>query len=247
MRSLRLLPALAAAAALIQAPAAAQQVPLDSTAVRPLVPDSASTVRVCAGGDVTLGTNLDTAWVRAAIRRGPLPSPESLLAPLRALVDDADLVLLNVEGAIGDGPVSRSKCRPGSTQCYAFRQPPETAGALAAIAPHARVIGNVANNHARDAGWDGLRDTRRLLEEASVAVTGIDTVATLVATVSGDTVAFLGYSTSGGPDPSDIAAVRRHVARAAKRWPRVVVTPERSGSGTPARPVTRPIITPSAW
>ena len=235
MRSLRLLPTLSAVAALVAAPAAAQQVPLDSAAVRPLAPDSASTVRVCAGGDVTLGTNLDTAWVRAATRRGPLPSPESLLAPLRPLVDDADLVLLNVEGAIGDGPVSRSKCRPGSTQCYAFRQPPETAAALAGIAPHGRVIGNVANNHARDAGWDGLRDTRRLLEEASVAVTGIDTVATPVATVSGDTVAFLGYSTSGGPDPRDIAAVRRHVARAAERWTRVVVTMHMGGEGIRAQ------------
>ncbi|HSJ63731.1 MAG TPA: CapA family protein [Gemmatimonadaceae bacterium] len=233
MRRLQLLPVLAAAA-LTGVSAGAQQVPLDSAAAS-ATRDSAATVRVCAGGDVTLGTNLDTAWVRIARRGGPLPEPHALLAPLRPLLDDADLVLLNVEGAIGEGPVSRSKCRPGSTQCYAFRQPPATAAALAGVAPHARVIGNVANNHARDAGWDGLRETRRLLEEAGVAVTGLDTVATLVATLAGDTVAFLGYSTSGGPDPRDVAAVRRHVARAAERWPRVVVTMHMGAEGIRAQ------------
>lgn len=215
--------------------AGAQQVPLDSAAVQ--VPrDSTATVRVCAGGDVTLGTNLDTAWVRVArSARGGMPAPASLLAPLRPLLDDADVVLLNVEGAIGDGPVSRSKCRPGSTQCYAFRQPPATASAIGGVAMRGRVVGNVANNHARDAGWDGLVETRRLLEEANVAVTGLDTIATPVATFGGDTVAFLGYSTSGGPDPRDLGAVRRHVARAAGRWPRVVVTMHMGAEGIRAQ------------
>jgi hypothetical protein len=89
--------------------------------------DTTPGVRVCAGGDVTLGTNLDTSWVAAARRRAPgqrvqaLPSPDSLLAPLRPLLSDADVVLLNVEGAVGDGPIHRRKCAPGSTACYAFR------------------------------------------------------------------------------------------------------------------------------
>jgi hypothetical protein len=140
-----------------------------------------------------------------------------------------------VEGAIGEGPVSRQKCRPGSRSCYAFRQPSAAAEALAGVAPESRVIGNVANNHARDAGWDGLAETRRLLETATVAVTGIDTVATPVGTASGDTIAFLGYSTSGGPDPRDLDAVRRHVARAAERWPRVVVTMHMGAEGIGAQ------------
>ncbi len=93
-------------------------------------------LRICAGGDVLLGNNLDTLWAaRAAARLGqevpPFPDPDSLLAPLRRLVDDADIVLLNVEGAIGDGPAPR-KCRPGSTRCYAFRQPIASAAALPA-------------------------------------------------------------------------------------------------------------------
>ncbi|HUF29997.1 MAG TPA: hypothetical protein VMM77_04965, partial [Gemmatimonadaceae bacterium] len=62
---------------------AAQQVPIDTTAVPMATSDSLSVVRVCAGGDVTLGTNLDTTWTRrAAGARGvarvrALPPPAS--------------------------------------------------------------------------------------------------------------------------------------------------------------------------
>jgi hypothetical protein len=230
--------ALITGAICVAASARAQEIPLDSAALR-VIPDSARTVRVCAGGDVTLGNNLDTAGTNAARRAGAraraLIPPATLMAPLRPLLDDADIVMLNVEGAIGEGPVSRQKCRPGSRSCYAFRMPPAAAEAMAGVAPQARVIGNVANNHARDAGWDGLTDTRRRLEAAGVAVTGMDTVATPVATEAGDTIAFLGYSTSGGPDPRDLEAVRRHVSRAAERWPRVVVTMHMGAEGIGAQ------------
>ncbi|HEU4565015.1 MAG TPA: CapA family protein [Gemmatimonadaceae bacterium] len=204
--------------------------------------DSAATgVRVCAGGDVTVGTNLDTTWVRMAARRlrtrvRALPNPDSLLAPLRPLVRDADVVLVNVEGAIGTGAVEKPKCRKGSTQCFAFRQPPATARALRRLGgDHAAVIGNVANNHSGDAGPDGLRETMRRLEGAGVQVTGADTLATVVVTPAGDTVAFLGFSTSAGPDPRDLDAVRRHVERAAARWPRLVVTMHMGAEGANAQ------------
>jgi hypothetical protein len=203
-------------------------------------PDSARTVRVCAGGDVTLGTNLGPEWVHTASRRygitvDPFPDPDSLLAPLRPLVEDADVVLLNVEGAIGEGPAPR-KCAPGSTRCFAFRQPVGTAAALRRLGgDDAEVVGNVANNHAGDAGTAGLRATVQHLEEAGVRVTGADTLAARVVTARGDTVAFLGFSTSGGPDPRDLAAVRRHVGRAAAEHARVVVTMHMGAEGVRAQ------------
>jgi hypothetical protein len=195
--------------------------------------------RVCAGGDVTLGTNLDTGWVHTASARlgrrvAALPSPDSLLAPLRPLLIDADIVLLNVEGAIGEGPPARRKCAPGSTSCFAFRSPIAAAAALRGVAPEARVVGNVANNHARDAGDPGWRATARHLRDADVHVTGMDTVPELVALPSGDTVAFLGFSAWAGPSVSDLAAVRRHVRRAAERHRYVVVTFHAGAEGSRA-------------
>ena len=198
------------------------------------------TVRICAGGDVTLGTNLDTTWARAASGRlgypvRALPDPRALLAPLRPLVLDADILLLNVEGAIGAGRPGTRKCSRGSSNCYAFRQPTAAARALREIGGNARVVGNVANNHARDAGEGGLRETVRHLRRAGVDVTGDDSTATPVAIGRRDTVAFLGYSTSGGPDPRDLDAVKRHVARAAERYPRVVVTMHMGAEGSDAQ------------
>lgn len=228
---------LAAALALSATPLDAQWRRRPRTPPRPVQTDTAAGVRVCAGGDVTLGTNLDTTWVHTARarlgRRVPaLPSPDSLLAPLRPLLADADVVLLNVEAAIGEGHINRRKCARGSTACFAFRSPVAAAGAMRRVAPaSARVIGNVANNHARDDGDIGRRNTVRHLADAGVQVTGMDTIATPVVTVRGDTVAFLGYAQWTGPDPRDLPAVRRQVRRAADQYARVVVTMHMGAEG----------------
>lgn len=191
-------------------------------------------VRVCAGGDVLLGNNLDTTW--AVHRRvPPHPDPVQLLEPLRPLVRDADIVLLNVEGAIGEGPTP-PKCRPGSRSCYAFRQSPAAANALRQLAGGAQFVGNVANNHAMDAGRAGFETTQRHLLAAGAHVTGADTLPTVVATDRGDTVAFLGFSTfAAGPDARDLDGVRRHVSRVAGRYPRLILTVHIGAEGVAAQ------------
>ncbi len=197
-------------------------------------------IRVCAGGDVLLGNNLDTTWAaRASGRIGravsSTPDPFPLLAPLLPLVADADIVLLNIEGAIGEGAAS-SKCQPGSRNCYAFRQPPGVAPALRQLAGDGELVGNVANNHAMDAGHLGFLATQEHLAQADVHVVGADTIATIVITPNGDSVAFLGFSTAqAGPDPRDLAAVRRHVMRAATDHALVVVTMHMGAEGVEAQ------------
>jgi hypothetical protein len=194
---------------------------------------------VCAGGDVMLGSNLDTAWARQAKRVAPfdgfLPDPDSLLAPLRPMVADADVVLVNVEGAIGEGQAPH-KCRPGATRCYAFRQEATVAGALRRFLPGGEVVGNVANNHAGDAGPLGLEQTVTRLEGAGISVTGADTLPTLVPLPSGDTLAVLGFSTfSVGLDARDLAAVQRRVSSAAARFHRVIVSVHLGAEGIDAQ------------
>ena len=200
----------------------------------------AATLRVCSGGDVMLGSNLDTTWaVRASQRLGrrvnPFPDPEALLAPLRPLVEDADVILFNIEGAIGEGPAER-KCRPGSTSCYAFRQPIAVADALARFAGRSTMVGNLNNNHAGDAGASGFAQTAAHLERAGVHTTGADTLASVVTAANGETVAMLGFGTSPGrPDGRDLRAVRRHVERAAAEHRRVIVTMHMGAEGASAQ------------
>jgi poly-gamma-glutamate capsule biosynthesis protein CapA/YwtB (metallophosphatase superfamily) len=197
--------------------------------------------RVCAGGDVTLGTNLDPVWASESARRlaasyGLSADPDSLAPQLRPFVSGADLVLLNIEGAIGEGRAPR-KCSPKSTSCYAFRQPPNTARALRAVVDSSvTVVGNVANNHSHDAGPSGRDSTIALLDAAGIFVTGADTLATPVVLSSGDTVGVLGfYTDNDSPDARDLPAVRRHVARAARRYGTVIVTMHLGAEGPAAQ------------
>ena len=228
------------AATLLAAPGVGETAAGQDAAATVARSDSGAGVRVCAGGDVTLGTNLDTTWTKQMsewLRRPvpALPNPNAALRPLQPLVRDADIVLVNIEGAIGSGPVEKPKCEPGASGCFALRQPPAAAAALRRLSPRGQVVGNLANNHARDAGERGYERTVALLEHARVHVTGADTLATPVVTRGGDTVAFLGFSTSTGPDPRDLAAVRRHVARAAARYPLLVVTMHLGAEGRSAQ------------
>jgi len=98
------------------------------------------------------------------------------------------------------------------------------------------VVGNVANNHARDAGSDGRDSTIAALVRAGVAVTGADTIATPVPTPAGDTIGVLGFYTSDStPDARDTAAVRRLVERASERYPAVIVTMHLGAEGRDAQ------------
>ena len=193
-------------------------------------------VRVCAGGDVTLGTNLDTSWAigRSSKATPALPDPSALLSPLKPLLSGAQVVLLNVEGAIGEGRVP-PKCEGRSTLCYAMRQPIRSAAALRHVADSALVVGNVANNHARDAGEAGFGSTLRWLGEAGVLVTGADTLATVVPIGAADTLAVLGFSPWSVANVKDLSAVRRYVASAAAKYGRVIVTMHIGAEGAVAR------------
>lgn len=186
--------------------------------------------RVCAGGDVTLGTNLDTAWAKLGARRlrqgyGISDDPWTLVAPLRPLFADADVVLLNVETAIGSGP-ARTKCGPRSRNCYAFRGPPGSAEALRSLGDSsAVVVGNIANNHARDAGDTGVDSTIAHLRRAGILVTGADTLATRVMLPDSTVIGVLGFYTSDIlTDARKISAVYRHVKRAVDEYGTVIVT-----------------------
>lgn len=197
--------------------------------------------RLCAGGDVTLGTNLDPAWARTAAdslltQFGLRAEPDSLGALLKPFLAGADVVLLNVEGAIGSGRAPR-KCGPRSTSCFAFRMPTASAKAFRNMADSGVVvIGNVANNHARDAGDAGRDTTVALLDKAGVFVTGYDTVATPVPLPGGDTIGVLGfYADNTAPDARDLAAVRRFVKRAAEQYDIVLVTMHLGAEGAGAQ------------
>jgi hypothetical protein len=169
-------------------------------------------------------------------QHGLSAEPDSLIAPLRSLFADADVVILNVETAIGTGRAS-TKCGRRSKNCYAFRSPPSAAPALRSLGDSVVVVvGNVANNHARDAGDDGVDSTIAHLGRAGVLVTGADTLATPIILSDSTTLAVLGFYTSDIPtDARDLTAVRRHVYRAVEQYGTVIVTAHIGAEGIGAQ------------
>src|SRR5205823_3897876 len=100
----------------------------------------------------------------------------------------SDLTVGNLETTLGSG--GSSKCSAGSTSCFSFQAPPDTAAALRS-AGFAAV--NVANNHSDDYGLSGQEQTEAALRKAHLPHTGRPGQTTYL-TRRGVKIALLGFA-----------------------------------------------------
>ena len=132
----------------------------------------------------------------------------------------SDLVMGNLEQPLTTD-TGASKCgSPPEPNCFAFRSPP-------GYAKHLKDGGfdlvNTANNHVRDFGTAGARNTRAALDSAGIRYTG-NTGEITVVRVKGITVAVVGFSSYvGANNLNDLDASRAVIRRAAQRADLVVV------------------------
>lgn len=129
----------------------------------PLTASEGRRVRIAAAGDTMMGTDL---------RRGPsglAPGDgEVIFEEVAPIFKAADVAFLNLEGPLADG-LQSSKCKPGSTSCYAFRTPTRYANALV----YAGIdMVSLANNHAFDLGAAGQQATMDALGALGIAHAG---------------------------------------------------------------------------
>ena len=132
----------------------------------------------------------------------------------------ADLVMGNLEQPLTPD-TGTSKCgTPPSPNCFAFRAPPS-------YARHLEGAGfglvNTANNHAKDFGTAGARNTRKALQQAGILATGnLDEITTTE--VKGIKIAAVGFSSyAGANNLNDLQHSRAIVQRARQRADLVVV------------------------
>lgn len=164
-------------------------------------------------GDIMMGTDFP-------VPRLPADGGARLFEPAKDLLESADLTFGNLEGPLAIGG---SSTKVGCEKCYAFRTPP-------GYSRHLREAGfdamSVANNHARDFGEEGQRQTVRALADQGIGWAGtLKQPMVVLEDAWGRRCAFLAFSTGpAGPRVLDLAQVRRLVEKAAQEAPLVVVS-----------------------
>jgi poly-gamma-glutamate capsule biosynthesis protein CapA/YwtB (metallophosphatase superfamily) len=181
----------------------------DTTAETPAITMSAT-------GDIIMGS---------APGRLPAHGGEGFFDSVREALK-ADLVMGNLEQPL-TGDTGSSKCgSPPRANCFAFRSPPS-------YARHLKDAGfqllNTANNHSKDFGVQGYRNTVTALEGAGLAHTGAEDQITVVE-VKGVKVAVVGFSSYAGANKLNDLAQARSVVRKASEQADVVVVQVHMGA-----------------
>lgn len=95
------------------------------------------------------------------------PDPMTYLQPVEGALR-APIVFGNLEGTLTSA--TTSKCGAGSTDCFAFQNPPTFAPILKAAG---FTVVNSANNHSHDFGAQGVADTTAALQGAGIVQAGL--------------------------------------------------------------------------
>ncbi|GAA4933446.1 CapA family protein [Actinoplanes utahensis] len=142
---------------------------------------------------------------------------------------ESDLVMGNLEQPL-TGDTGTSKCgTPKRPNCFAFRSPPK-------YAEHLKEAGfqllNTANNHSKDYGAQGYRNTVEALEAAGLEHTGAEDQITVV-DVKGVKVAVIGFSPyAGANNLNDLDAAAAIVTKAEGQADLVVVQVHMGAEGS---------------
>lgn len=145
-----------------------------------------------------------------------------------------DVVFGNLEGTLTD--VSESpKCGAESSECFAFRAPPEYASYLAEAG---FTLMSNANNHSFDFGEAGEEETIEALHGAGIEQTGLPGQITIL-DVQGEKLAFIGFAPySNTASLTDVNGAEALVRRADAKADVVVVAIHAGAEGSDAQHVT---------
>ncbi len=202
-----------------------------NTAAQPAAtPKNTEPITIAAVGDIMMASPFPNE------SRMPPNDGADLLKDFTPILSAADIAFGNLEGPIIDSGIS-AKCRPGSTQCFAFRVPTRYGKYLKEAGFD---VMSVANNHAGDFGYAGRASTQKVLDEQGIKYAGsLEPLATTAYLESrGKKVAFIGFGHNNGmPNINDLDGARRLVTEAGKNADLVVVSFHGGAEGTDAQRV----------
>lgn len=174
-------------------------------------------ITIAAVGDIMMGSPFPND------SRMPPNDGADLLKQVAPILSAADIAFGNLEGPIVDSG-SSAKCRPGSTQCFAFRVPTRYGKYLKEAGFD---VMSVANNHAGDFGYEGRASTQRVLDAQGIKYAGSlePPATTAYLDVKGHKVAVVGFGHNNGmPNVNDLEGARQLVTAAKRKADIVIVS-----------------------
>jgi hypothetical protein len=139
-------------------------------------------ITVAAVGDIMMGSVTPHWWL-------PPNDGQGLFDGVAGHFREADIVFGNLEGTLMDGG-EPGKCRDSrSPWCFEFKTPTRYAHYLKKAGFN---VLNIANNHAWDFGWEGIKSTLETLQGIGIQPTGGQALATFA--IRGKRVALAGFS-----------------------------------------------------
>lgn len=203
------------------------EVPVNTANAQPerTPPTNNEPITIAAVGDIMLGSPFPNE------SRMPPNDGADLLKGVTPILSAADIAFGNLEGPIVDGGTS-AKCRPGSTQCFAFRVPTRYGKYLKEAGFD---VMSVANNHAGDFGFEGRASTQKVLDAQGIKYAGsLEPPATIAyLDVKGKKVAFIAFGHNNGmPSINDLEGAKRLVLEAKKNADLVIVSFHGGAEGT---------------
>jgi hypothetical protein len=183
-------------------------------------------ITITAVGDIMMGTN----WPRRLL---PPKNGQGIFRKVQDYLK-GDIVFGNLEGPLTDGGSPR-KCKIPSNSCYEFRTPSAFTARLKEAGFNAL---GIANNHAKDFGLSGLKDTVENLKRLELQPVGGKAVATF--DIRGTRVAVAGFSFVTSPyaySVFDMRAVSRIIGKLKSTYDIVIVSFHAGGEGAYAQHV----------
>jgi Bacterial capsule synthesis protein PGA_cap len=186
-----------------------------------------STLLVRGGAGAASGRAVSITWVGDIAMVASADGGAGFFSPSIRSRLRGDVVIGNLEGTLTAG--GSSKCRAGSSDCFAFHAPPWYGRRLRQAG---FTLMNLANNHSDDYGPEGRRETLAALDTSHLAYTGRPGQIAIVR-VRGVKVAVIGFAPySWAQSLTDLTAAQRIVRRAAEEADLVVVVMHAGAEGS---------------
>lgn len=147
------------------------------------------TVRIIGVGDIMLGTRFPG--------NGKYLPPEGaypLLQPAMRVLQSAHLTFGNMEGAVTDEAPLEKKCKD-TTICYAFQMPTRYVEVLDMAGFD---VMSLANNHAFDFGWEGVKDAANTFDRYGIHYAGPQKMPWDTFSIQGITYGFAAFAPNRG-------------------------------------------------